>query len=287
MLRRTSVLSAAVLVLLATAARPDAARRPAAEPCTGRYLAPTALLLPDGDAVDVAPTRATLGDVCRPVRPKTLRATKRGTTKVRVLWRTCAGVRGRVKLRGEIVDGCTRLVGTLRGKRLRKPVDALRSRCGDGRLDVRGAEQCEPPDTPACDQRCAALPPVSTTTTLPGPLDVWRPATVPFDPTCATGCTEVSRTAPLGHFQGTLRLRVNPAVDDPVAQWGDCLESVLVCYEADGALAACVAQAQCPPDCKTLFAEAAAGAADDEARVAAFEAVFVGAGAPCRPEAEP
>jgi hypothetical protein len=76
---------------------------------------------------------------------------------------------------------------------------------------------------------------------------------------------------------------MNPATDDPIAQWGDCLESVLACFERDGTLAPCVEAASCPAECKALFRERAAVAVDEDARVSAFEAVLVDRTAPCRP----
>lgn len=117
----------------------------------------------------------------------------------------------------------------------------------------------------------------------PARLDVWHPATVPFDPECLSGCIELERTAPLGHSEAQIRLRINPDVDDPIAQWGDCLESVIACFERDGALGPCVEQATCPTECKALFRERAANAANEDARVDAFEAVLVDSDAPCRP----
>jgi hypothetical protein len=150
-----------------------------------------------------------------------------------------------------------------------------------------------------CGDRCrsiALIPPITTTTT-PAPatstttttllkLDVWAPATVPFDPACTATCPEIARSAPLAHAGAALRVRVNPAIDDPIAQWGDCLESVLVCFEAQGTLAPCVEAAQCPPACKAHFAAQAAGAADEAARLDAFDALFLDPAAPCRPDDE-
>lgn len=117
--------------------------------------------------------------------------------------------------------------------------------------------------------------------------DPWAPTSVPYDPTCARDCLEVGEYSAGHHVVGGLVLRYNPAVDDPIAQWGDCLESMLVCLEGGSEARACMDEAACPTACKRLVEGHAGGATDKSDIVAAFERVFIDEGAPCRPVAPP
>jgi hypothetical protein len=127
----------------------------------------------------------------------------------------------------------------------------------------------------------------------PHKLDVWKPATVPYSEGCKGGCKPVRTigVAPGGPREknpaDAPQLVYNPRIDDAVAQWGDCLQSVMTCLkgakEKNGAAVnACVARSQCPKDCKDHFA---ARTGDDEktARTALFS-TFIDADAVCRPE---
>lgn len=231
-------------------------------PCPdGRFIVQGPALV-DGssqqDAVVLSAGRVSVESGC-PATVAVVRAPRIGT-RVRVKWDPCGSVPGRTRLRAVIEPvGCNLMSGVFRMPKLGVRTSFLAVR--------------DP------------TPPTTTTTTIPK-LAVWRPATVPFDPECRTGCTEVGRTAPLAHTQMQLIIRANPAIDDPIAQWGDCLESVLGCFERDGALAPCVEQAACPAQCKALFRSRAAAAVDENGRVDAFDAVFVDRAAPCRPADE-
>jgi hypothetical protein len=130
-------------------------------------------------------------------------------------------------------------------------------------------------------------PCITTTTTIPPPLDVWQPATVPFDPACV-GCEEIEITEILPHVGTEVQFLYDPAVDDPIAQWGDCLASMLECFRDGAGVRACAADAACPSACKDLFAERAPLAADEPALLGVLNGVYVHVNAPCRPaEANP
>jgi hypothetical protein len=86
------------------------------------------------DTVTVAPDPAAieLSIGCGPanvVKPDKVRGVKRGT-KVRATWKGCAGLEGKIKLRGIIVDACTRLTGKLKAKGFKRVFEATGS--GDG-----------------------------------------------------------------------------------------------------------------------------------------------------------
>jgi hypothetical protein len=124
--------------------------------------------------------------------------------------------------------------------------------------------------------------------------DVWEETTVPYteDACEEEGACEVYAQALGGHGahdgEGLFEFSYNPAIDDPIAQWGDCLDSVFTCISAgmDAAAArgadadrvtlinGCVAQAECPGECKDRFASRAAGE-DFEGLEAVFFDMFV------------
>ena len=85
---------------------------------------------------------AGLGELCPLDASRLRRRARHGVTYVRARWDSCPGLEGPVFLQGRIVDGCTRFKGAVRAKRYRRPLNALRSDCGDGILEV------EPPMTP-------------------------------------------------------------------------------------------------------------------------------------------
>ena len=309
-----AVAVAALVVLNAAVTRGKKAKPPACG--GGRFVLEQPLEGAGAPAVMVIAGRSvTIEGLC-PATAAKLTTTRKGT-RIRGAWPVC-GTLPKVRIAVRFDASCTRLSGVLQARRTRTPVAARRSSCGDGIVDGGGSEECEPPGNAGCDLACrlvagtttTSVPAVttttvtsSTTTTVPAvttttattstttttleKLDVWRPTTVPWDPECRSGCVEVARTVPLAHSGAELRFRMNPAVDDPIAQWGDCLESVLSCLERDGGrLAPCIDDAACPAECKAVFRTRAAGAADEDARADAFEAVFVDRAAPCRPADE-
>ncbi len=92
-----------------------------------------------------------LDGACEPVAPKRWKAKGKGTA-VAARWKGCAGLRGAVRLEGKLVDGCRTFRGTVKiGKRLRR-IEATRSECGDGFVDVRGGEACD--GDAACAPTC-------------------------------------------------------------------------------------------------------------------------------------
>jgi hypothetical protein len=120
------------------------------------------------------------------------------------------------------------------------------------------------------------------------PLDVWEPTTEPFDPLCP-GCVEVEESENLAHLGVEVTYLYDAAIDDPIAQWADCLGSMLDCLEQDGTISACAAAAACPSECKALYASRAPPGADEATLLDVLNGVYVECGAPCRPleEVEP
>lgn len=85
-------------------------------------------------------------------------------------------------------------------------------------------------------------------------------------------------------------IRTDPALDDPIAQWGDCMDSVFACVGFDGPgdeadranhLRQCVAQSSCPAACRDHFAAEASG--DLQSVVEAFQASFLEEASWCSP----
>jgi hypothetical protein len=107
-------------------------------------------------------------------------------------------------------------------------------------------------------------------------------ATRPYDPTCAEGCEELLTGS--DPHAGGLRVMLDPLVDDPVAQWGDCVGEVVACLSEGGEPRPCVAGAGlCPSSCVALYDREAGAFADRDELLDAFERVFIDEGAPCAP----
>ena len=120
--------------------------------------------------------------------------------------------------------------------------------------------------------------------------DVWENATVPYsEEACEEeGACEIYSRSMGGHGShdegGLFEFSYNPAIDDEIAQWGDCLDSVFTCINEGMAAAeaggevdpaslinGCVAQSQCPGECKDRFASRAAGRSFERLEAIFFE----------------
>ena len=127
----------------------------------------------------------------------------------------------------------------------------------------------------------------------PPPDDLWAPTTHAYDPECTEECPEILSPRPIGHGGDdglVFSMRTDPRLDDPIAQWGMCMDSVFSCTgleipdgEAERAdvLRQCVAQSDCPQACRDRFADRAG--TDLDSVVDQFEAVFVAEDAWCAP----
>ncbi len=117
-----------------------------------------------------------------------------------------------------------------------------------------------------------------------GPATIdWAETTVPYDPTCETDCEIVGYVTP-GHRGTPEPLRLNPNVDDPIAQWAGCIQTFTECMDETPDVLACVDQGPCPLVCKAEFVRVAEAATDLDARLDAFSKTFLDEGAFCRPE---
>lgn len=137
MLRFATVLLPLTLVLVAADA--PAAKKPRPEACRpGRYEIsgdPIPLGSATAAIVDVGPIIA-LGETCGRIEPRSVKTTRKGVTKVSARWDACPGVEGKVRLDAKITDGCQRLVGRVRAKKLKRRIQADRSICSDGFLET-------------------------------------------------------------------------------------------------------------------------------------------------------
>jgi alpha-L-fucosidase len=86
--------------------------------------------------------RVGLGSLCPMLAARRMETSRHGVVGIRQRWDACAGLHGAVRLKARVVDGCTRVIGTLRAGRYRRHFEADRSDCGDGILDAT------PPATP-------------------------------------------------------------------------------------------------------------------------------------------
>lgn len=115
---------------------------------------------------------------------------------------------------------------------------------------------------------------------------VWAPTTVPFDPTCKD-CTKIG-TVSLPHV-GEFDVLRDPRVDDPLEQWGRCVNGILDCIEQTRDESGCVAKSSCPKACKNDYQAhlSRLGRSDLEARWNALRAVFVSPTSRCAVESSP
>lgn len=111
----------------------------------------------------------------------------------------------------------------------------------------------------------------------------WAETTVPFDPECAADCEIVGYVTP-GHRGTPQPLLLNPNVDDPIAQWGRCVQSFTDCMDTTPDALVCIDQGSCPSACKSEYTRLAAAATDLDAHLQAFAEIFLDEGAYCRPE---
>src|SRR5438445_5485590 len=118
-----------------------------------------------------------------------IRVAKRGT-KVNAVWPSCGGLKGKARLKARIDRTCKTMTGTLRARRERwkRSFSAELSECGDGIVDIDGGEECDPPGTVACDDRCHFT--ATTSTTVP------PPPTTSSTTTTTTTLTTTSTTQP-------------------------------------------------------------------------------------------
>jgi hypothetical protein len=110
----------------------------------------------------------------------------------------------------------------------------------------------------------------------------WAPATTSYDPACESGCVEKGVAS--GCHEPISDLLVDPKVDDAIAQWGDCLQSMADCIEEKRKVVPqCVSESACPESCRSEFASRAGGETDSWKLLGILEGVFVVDGAMCRP----
>jgi len=116
----------------------------------------------------------------------------------------------------------------------------------------------------------------------------WRQSHHPFDPKrCLAGkCKEMLRLPPIAN-QG-VSIKVDPEIDDEVAQWSDCLASITQCADQLNVLTVqgfhkCVSQSVCPVSCKQGFGRKVRHVQDINGMLAEFNAYFVDEGGACVP----
>lgn len=107
--------------------------------------------------------------------------------------------------------------------------------------------------------------------------NVWQKPTKSFGDACTQNCELVTKLS-AGHGRTqSLAVIYDPEIDDEIAQWGDCLQSVMRCTTSGGDIARCTADATCPVPCIAAFEEMPGD------RQSAFEAIFINDGGLCVP----
>jgi hypothetical protein len=199
----------AVVVMAASAVLAVDAPRP----CSGRYLLSASVSAaagaPAGSALVVASDGVSIPGVCTAVVPTVLKANKKGVTKLKAQWPViaCTGFTGKkVTLSGKIVEACAKFSGSLKGKKVKRKLQAAQSRCGDGTVDRDGGgETCDPPGTATCGPTCQMPPGALVRTLGVTNYDV----RVPTDGSVVTGPIAVTLLAADGAPLGTINQTVN------------------------------------------------------------------------------
>jgi hypothetical protein len=68
-------------------------------------------------SVVVTGSPVSLEPICSAVAPKRFKGNRKGVTSLKARWASCATLRGKVRLNARIVDGCSRIEGTLRANK--------------------------------------------------------------------------------------------------------------------------------------------------------------------------
>ena len=105
----------------------------------------------------------------------------------------------------------------------------------------------------------------------------------PIDPRPPCGGSETCVNAgsvSAGHGGAAIEVHFDPERNDAIVRWGNALGNIMDCADGGETIAACVAVADVDPSCKEEFDRLT----DLANEIAAFDAVFLTTGSPCRPE---
>ena len=107
---------------------------------------------------------------------------------------------------------------------------------------------------------------------------IWKSGSITPDTQCKEDCEQLSSLAP-GHKGEKIQLVYNPRINDEIAQWGDCLDTVMRCKkDKNNSFRDCVSTSSCPQACKKAIKE------DTRPDDIAFEALFINNGGLCVPQ---
>ena len=126
----------------------------------------------------------------------------------------------------------------------------------------------------ACGGRGAPDPPADSEIAA-------NPAVPPARQPCggSDGCTQIA-TVSQAHGEPAIGLYYDPERNDAIVRWSATLAGVIDCADGGGSLGECVAASDAEDQCKAEFGRLSALGGD----AAAFDAVFLTPGSPCRPE---
>lgn len=105
--------------------------------------------------------------IANAVKTDKVKGAKKGT-KVRATWEACAGLEGKIKLRGIIVDECGRMTGKLRAKGVKRTFEALGGSGGAcNPLAAPGSQGCNAGEKCTWVQVQDTPEPIGTTSCMP------------------------------------------------------------------------------------------------------------------------
>jgi len=112
----------------------------------------------------------------------------------------------------------------------------------------------------------------------------WQPTTEAYKVDCGAECSVISSVTP-GHKGSALPLIYNPKVNDEIAQWGDCIETVMKCVRQANTFKECVDEdVSCPAICVEKFQSKVQNITNPKRQRKIFESIFIDDGGLCVPE---
>ena len=164
------------------------------------------------------------------------------------------------------------------------------SACGGGGdtpddqpTDVVEVIEPETPTDPEPDIVPVKIPPSGVVEPVAEPEPAAAIPNPPIDPRPPCGGSETCVNAgsvSAGHGGPAIEIHFDPERNDAIVRWGNALGEIMDCADGGETIAACVAVAEVEQSCKDEF-DRLTGLANE---IAAFDAVFLTVGSPCRPE---
>lgn len=155
--------------------------------------------------------------------------------------------------------------------------------CGGG--ETPDAPETAEPDSPVIETPRPDVQPVKTPRPPdreddPQTADTPREGLIRRQPCNGSETCERLGAVSVGHGEAGIEVYFDPERDDAITRWSRTIGAVIACVDGGRDLGGCVAASDANETCRGEFVRLADAGGDR----AAFEAVFLTPGSPCRPE---